>query len=341
MKKKLKSLGFSGECLGYALNTKSSSVTFTWSIVLFVLFFQSSCQAGVPHIERECMVEVYIDTTTQPFRLTYDLKTPDRTLELPKKLDEISGLGINTAGTELVAVQDEDGKIFWIDIQKGKVSRELSFWKDGDYEGIESVGDKVYVIKSSGTIYEVKVGDDGEANTEKYNDFLNDSNDVEGLGYDPIKHQLLLACKASAGADENLDLTKAIYAFDLEQKKLLKDPRFCIRLEQVNEYLDTDPMIRKLEKLNEFFAPGESEFGFSPSALAVSPTTGHLYILSSVGKILMIIDQNGRILHIEKLKKSIHPQPEGICFDQKGNLFISNEGKNGKGTIHQFNFLDE
>lgn len=321
-------------------HTKSSTLSYSWIILLFLLFFQTSCQATSPKRLVTCEVEVSPDTTAQPFALNYNLHEPSWTMGLPGRLDEISGLSMNTTGTHLLAVQDEDGKIFWIDLAEKEISREIEFWKDGDYEGIEVVGETIYVVKSTGTVYEVTIRG-GEALMEKYNDFLNDDNDVEGLAYDPVKNQLLLACKANAGADEGLDLTKAIYAFDLQQKKLLEDPRYCIRLQQVNDYLNTNPLIRKLEKLEEFFAPGESEFGFSPSALARHPQTGHLYILSSVGKLLMIINQEGQILHIEKLKKSVHPQPEGICFDTTGNLYISNEGKNGKGTIHLFNFLNQ
>lgn len=333
-------LAFRVERLEYTLTSKTLSLNYSWLILLFVTLFHTSCQASSPKRLVSCEVEVFPDTTAQPFALNYNLHEPDWTMELPGRLDEISGLTMNAAGTHLLAVQDEDGKIFWIDLAEKKVSQEIEFWKDGDYEGIEIVGETIYVVKSTGTIYEVTIKD-GEALTEKYNDFLNDSNDVEGLGYDPVTRQLLLACKANAGTEEELDLTKAIYAFDLEQKQLLEDPRYCIRLQQVNDYLNTDPLIRKLEKLEEFFAPGESEFGFSPSALARHPQTGHLYILSSVGKLLMIINQEGQILHIEKLKKSVHPQPEGICFDTTGNLYISNEGKNGKGTIHRFNFLNQ
>lgn len=311
-----------------------------WFVLLMVVLLPTSCQALTPDGVVQCEVEVYLDTNQVPFVLNFNLHEPEWTLKLPSALDEISGLSMNAAGTHLLAVQDEDGMIFWIDLEKEEVSDEITFWKDGDYEGIEAVGETIYVVKSTGTLYEVSIIE-GKAVTKKYNEFLKEDNDVEGLAFDPTTGQLLLACKANAGTAEELDLTKAIYAFDLEKKKLLEDPRYCIRLAQVNDYLNTDPLIRKLEKLEEFFAPGESDFGFSPSALARHPQTGHLYILSSVGKLLMVINQDGQILHIEKLKKSIHPQPEGICFDPKGNLFIANEGKNGKGTVYRFNFLNQ
>ena len=37
-----------------------------------------------------------------------------------------------------------------------------------------------------------------------------------------------------------------------------------------------------------------------------------------------------------KLKKKIHEQPEGIVFAQDGTMYISNEGKEGKGKIYKF-----
>jgi len=309
-------------------------------LVMMLLLASSSCQAELPQKQVPCLVNVYLDTLPVVPLLSYDLHHPDWRLELPHVLDEVSGLTIDSAGRQLIAVQDEVGQLFWIDLEQEGVSRQLPFWKEGDYEGVEKVGNRIYVVKSTGTLYEIELRD-SVAVTVKYNGFLNSGNDVEGLGYDPVAHQLLLACKASAGVDQAQNPVKAIYAFDLWEKKLLESPRYCIGLQQVNDYLQTHPLLRQLEQLEAFFSPGESTFGFSPSALAVQPQTGHLYILSSVGKILMVIDQSGRILHIEKLKKKVHPQPEGICFDPVGNLYIANEGKKGRGTIQRFNFLNQ
>ncbi|MBK7408618.1 MAG: SdiA-regulated domain-containing protein [Saprospirales bacterium] len=79
---------------------------------------------------------------------------------------------------------------------------------------------------------------------------------------------------------------------------------------------------------------------FAPSALAIHPLTGHLYLLSSVGKLLVVLDrETGAIIYVQKLKKSVHPQPEGICFDPDGTMYISNEGKDGNGLIHKFAYL--
>ena len=278
-------------------------------------------------------------TTMQEYQITYKLDDPDQVIKLPGRLEEISGLSFSEDYQFLLAIQDEDGKVFWIDQKNGEVTKELKFWKDGDYEGVEFTPQGVFVVKSTGTLYQIKENGTEEPDVTKYNTILGSTNDVEGLAYDHQNNSLLLACKAAAGEGEEFALTKAIYRFDLKTMELDIQPQYRIKLDDVNDYLKTDPLIRKLEKLNEFFAPGESTFGFSPSAIAIHPKTQELYILSSVGKILMILGRSGNIKHIEKLKKSIHEQPEGICFDKNGNLFISNEGKGGKGTIYRFNFL--
>ena len=312
-----------------------------YGICLFLVVLPfTACQLPEPSIESQCQISISVDSTVlSTYAFQYQMSDPDAVLKLPGKLEEVSGLGMSEDEEHLLAIQDEDGILFWVNKKTGKIDKQVKFWKDGDYEGIEFVDGKIYVIKSTGTVYKVESWDQEEPIVNKFNTILDASNDVEGLGYDPISKQLLLACKAQAGEGAEFDRTKAIYGFDLSKDELIVDPRYCIKLEQVNEYLDTNPMIRKLEKLNEFFAPGDSEFGFSPSSVAVHPHTNELYVLSSVGKILMVLNRKGQILHIEKLKKSVHEQPEGMCFDQKGNLYIANEGRGGKGTVYQFNFL--
>lgn len=274
-------------------------------------------------------------TLVDGYTFNYQLNKPAETFKLPGDLEEISGLGISPDGKKLVAVQDEDGKLFFINRINGEVVKEFKFWKDGDYEGVEWVGNKVYVVKSSGTIYEVTDFDEKEPPVEKYNFFLDSDNDVEGLGYDAQNDRLLLACKAKAGKEGEFKYKKGIYSFDLDSKELAESPTYFVNLDSVNNYLQKEPAIRKLEKLLEFFDPSEP-FSFAPSGLAVHPLTGNLFITSSVGKLLMVLNQEGAILHIEKLDKDIHRQPEGLCFAHDGTLYLSNEGKGGRGRIHVF-----
>ncbi len=268
----------------------------------------------------------------------YNLDFPEKTFVLPEVLLEISGLALLPNDTHLVAVQDENGIVFFIDKKTGAVTRQISFWKDGDYEGIAVVDEDIFIVKSTGTIYHLASNNgryDGEV--EKYNFFLTAENDVEGLAYDAAHHRLLLACKANAGNQEELEQARAIYAFNLATKQLEPEPAYVIRLEEVADFLRQSNPLLTNEKLLARFTEDAEEFGFAPSGIAIHPHTGQLYILSSVGKSMLIINPDGSIAHFIKLQKKIHRQPEGICFDRNGVLYISNEGK-GKdpGKIHVF-----
>ncbi len=277
-----------------------------------------------------------IQAQSAPFVWTYNMDDPIAVFEMDHELREISGLSIVPGRSLLAAVQDEEGDIYLLDKTSGKLIDQIDFWKDGDYEGVEVISDRFYAVKSSGTVYEVlRLGQDDQE-TIKYNDFLNDDYDVEGLAYDPLENRLLLACKGKAGEVEEFDFRKAVYAFDLKTKKLQKTPAIVISIEDIQNYLNTSPAIRKLEKLVEFFSPNQSAFIFSPSGMAVHPETGHFYILSTAGKILVVLDRTGKILHIEKLKKKTHAQPEGICFDQDGTLYIANEADGGTARIFKY-----
>jgi len=294
---------------------------------LFVLLFFA---CGSDHPQKK---EEFPD-----FDFRYDLEAPDQTFKMPDELDEISGLGLTPDGKYLIAVQDEDGTIFYLNKDDGEVERDLDFWKDGDYEGVEVVGNDIFVIKSSGTLYRVRQPGEGHLKVDKFNQFLSGKNDVEGLGYEAASGRLLLSCKGVAGEEEELQFKKAVYAFNLRTMQIDSTPELLISLEDVQAYLGTSPAIRKLEKLMDYFSLDKSSFVFSPSGIAVHPLTGNYYITSSVGKLLMVVDPGGQILHIEKLEKEVHPQPEGIGFDTDGTMYIANEGKGGKGQIHRFRY---
>jgi len=269
----------------------------------------------------------------------YELNEPDATFKLDKNLEEISGLGIDAVGKFLYAVQDEKGLVFKLDKSTGEIVDKIKFHKDGDYEGIELVGDKVYVVKSTGTIYEIKNLGDKNQEMKKYNSFLSRENDVEGLAFDAENNRLLVACKGIPATGESFEVMrykKVIYAYDIETSTLSPDPIYTIQLDNIRKYLDQHTTLKEYEKLLEFFSAGKENLTFNPSAIAVHPISNKIYIISSSGKVLIVLDPSGDIIHIEKLKKSIHAQPEGIVFDSDGTLYISNEAKGKKPKIHRF-----
>lgn len=257
----------------------------------------------------------------------YDYASPKLIGELPAELDEISGLSLAPGHRkELLAVQDEQGKIFRINAKTGGLLWAVNFWKDGDYEAIEAVGDDVWVAKSTGTLYHVTNAGKPSQNVEKYNSFLSGENDVEGLAYDPARNRLLLACKKDAKDDGNDKNGRYIYAFDLATKTLGQNPVYAIEREAVKNFLAKCEKTTEHEKLCDFFITRD-EYDLAPSAIAVHPKTGQLFITSSVGKVLMVLNPDGQIDHLQRLNKKLFAQPEGMAFEPDGTLYISTEKK--------------
>ncbi|MEM9918125.1 MAG: SdiA-regulated domain-containing protein [Bacteroidota bacterium] len=272
------------------------------------------------------------------YQFPYNLKEPNKTVSLADHLIEISGLSLYKEPARLCAVQDENGIIFLVNKEDGTIDSKINFWKTGDYEGVEMVGEDAFVVKSSGTIYAVRKVGTPQQKVEKYNTFLGKENDVEGLCYDAEKNRLLLACKGRPATGKSLEsfrFRKCIYGFSLDSLVLDSLPAYEIDLKQIQHYLTTHPMARELNKLIEFFTPEKENLTFNPSAIAIHPKSGNLYLTSSVGKVMIVLNPEGRILYMEKMKKKLYPQPEGLTFDPDGTLYISNEGKTGKAKIHR------
>lgn len=275
------------------------------------------------------------DNPLPPYEFAYRLDNPAATFSLAGKLKEISGLGLTSDGQYLVANNDEQGKIFLLDKTSGKIVNEINFAEGGDYEGIEMVDETVFVVKSDGTVFEVKNPGKPNQVTNTYKTSLETVQDVEGLGYDPNTGFLLLACKGKAGKGDEFKRKRAVYAFDLGQKILVEKPILLIDRDEIQKWADKGKE-SLTKKLAEFFEPSLANDAFAPSGIALHPLTREFYILSSMGKIVVVLDASGKILHIEPLDPGLHKQPEGICFDRDGTLFISNEGKDGKGKLMRF-----
>ncbi len=267
------------------------------------------------------------------FQMPYNLSKPDRTSRLSNKLVEISGLSLSPDGQSLIAVNDEQGKIFYLDKNNGEILRTVKFGKGRDYEGIEAVGKKIYVVESNGTIHKISKLNKEEPSTKSFDNKLNSKYDVEGLAYDPATNRLLLACKGKAGDGKKLKGSRAVYAFDLNENELLDEPVYLINRKTIGKYFEADGISQKLVNL---LAPEYASDAFAPSGIAIHPKTSDICIISSVGKLFIILNPHGQILHIEKLESAIFKQPEGICFDKNGTLYISTEGKGGKAKLYQF-----
>ncbi len=258
--------------------------------------------------------------------LPYDLQNPSQTIQLlSQELKEISGLSPAEPAGIYLAISDERGEVFFMDCNGGgAISQRILFRGKGDFEGIEMVGKSIWAVRSNGDLYEITNWETLPPKVEEFETALKKENDVEGLGYDPWRKSLLLACK---GNPDSL-YPRDIYSFDLKTKTLGESPAYTIHPEEVNSLVA--------------YSESEKHDYFSPSGLAVHPLTGDLYLISTALKRLVVLDyKTGKIKFARRLDKKMLPQPEGISFDKTGNLLLSSEGKQGDGLLLKFDFKEK
>lgn len=267
----------------------------------------------------------------------YDLETPDERYKLPDYLEEISGLSYFGKG-KIACVQDEKAFIYVLNLEQEKIVKKFGFGSDADYEDI-AVDDKTaYVLRNDGDIYRIKDFRKKDRKVKKFETQLKEKNDTEGLAYDPLTSSLLIACKGSPSIDKDKPYEgyKAIYRFDLEEEELLEEPHFLIDLERLDSYKDQSSFSKLSLRVAKRLRLIESGTSFKPSGLAIHPVFGEIYIISSVGKMLIILDRRGKVQDVKELNPILFRQPEGICFSPTGDMYISNEGQGGKGYILKF-----
>jgi uncharacterized protein YjiK len=255
--------------------------------------------------------------------IPYDLLRPVEKMILDEDLIEISGL-THIGKNRLACIEDETGNIYILDDSNGEVLDKIKFHKFGDYEGISHVGEAYYVVKSNGKIYK---WEDNEMT--KYETELGVQNNVEGLCYDDRNNRLLLVCKEMPGLeDDEFGDYRAVYAFDLETKKLIKKPQFLLGEKEIIEYVQKQ------------WSTGEDipNILFKPSGITIHPKNHKIYIINYIGRILIVLNEDGSLYTVLPLSVQYFSQPEGICFDDEANLYISNEGGQDNGYILRYNY---
>ena len=263
----------------------------------------------------------------------YQLDEPVRKLALPPILAEASAISY-VDGRNVALVQDERGTIYFFSLLKGEISREIPFAKKGDYEGLVVRENQAWVLRSDGDLYHVVDLYNDRPQTVKLETFLKSKDDTEGLSYDAAGGQLLIGLKEPPKlADGRVDKLRAVYAFDLEQQILKPTPFLLLDMKELQRVYNSQ--VQSEKALN--FDPDKKKF-FQPSDLAIHPVTGHLYHIAARGQLLVVSDRNGLIHFVRELPSSLFPQPEGISFDPRGNLFIVNEGAGGSGMLLEFTY---
>jgi len=252
-------------------------------------------------------LNILISTIQLDYKIPFNIIKPEIKVALPNELKEISGLAwVNQS--ILAAIQDEAGIIYFIDSKSGEIKEKINFSTPGDFEGVALVEQSLYAINSSGTLFTFNINTPKKV--KQIETPLTWKNNTEGLAYDIKNNRLLIACKDEAGIHESKVKGKAIYALNLSDHQLSKKPLILIRKSKIEAYL-------KVKK-------------FKPSALAIDPLTGNLYVLASAGNLLIVLDHHFELIAGIRLPSKMYGQPEGICFSPEGDLYLSNEGKDNK-----------
>ncbi len=246
-----------------------------------------------------------------------ELDKPARTLELDKALREISGLGPSADGKSLWAVHDEKPFLYRLAMDDGSVLQKVDLGEPGDYESVEEAHGRVWVANSDGTLHVVDPTGDHPIETLGFTNQLGMPCDLEGMAWDEKRHRMLLACKSESVKVAKDGKVHAIYALDVEERKL--DPEPVITINQA----DLD-------------AKGVKGKSFAPSGIAVHPKTGELWVVSAHGEMVVVLSPEGEVKRVLRLDPKVHRQPEGIAFASDGTMYISNEGRGRKATLQVF-----
>ena len=262
----------------------------------------------------------------QPLASNYDLKHPSRSWKLPESLKEISGI-VKLGGDSLLAIEDLHASLYFLKLENSKapIIATLPFatnQKDKfDIEDVAMIGDTIYALWSHASVFKIWNWR-SEIQSKEFPTFLDKKNNTEGLAYDPVSENLLIACKKESGDEDEKKTTRSVYEFDVKTGVLKPDPFLLIEKKDFKKFV--------ADKV-EFF----------PSGIAVHPFTHDIYIISTRGnKCIACYSHSGQLKSFEYLDKDLLPQPEGICFDATANLYISTEGRHGEAaTIYKFEMV--
>jgi hypothetical protein len=170
------------------------------------------------------------------------------------------------------------------------------------------------MLVSTGTVVQVQTKD-STFNTKEFI-LPGSKNEFEAMYLGADGHSLILLCK---DCNHEKDEIRNAYRFDLATNTFDTEPAYILNIGDIKKILNDE----KAE--------------FKPSAAGINPIDGKLYIVASVGKLLVIADKNtGKPEQAIRLDPAMYNQPEGMTFAPNGDLYISNEGGEGIATVLKF-----
>ena len=236
-------------------------------------------------------------------------------VELPAALAEVSGLAVAEGG-RVYLHGDEQATVFRFDLGTRRVVERFGLagragLLHGDFEDIEVIGDRVFLVASDGGIYESRIGGDGRlVQATRRTRGLGAGCEVEGMAADPDGGALLLLCKQA-------------------KSKRWKDQVVVVAVSTETWQWEPKPRLLVAER---DLAAATGAKRFNGSAIARHPRSGTFLLVAGPQRVFAEVDSSGRVLGGGKLDKS-HRQPEGIAVAPDLTLLITDEGAGRAGTI--------
>lgn len=250
----------------------------------------------------------------------YDLGAPKKYV-MSESLHEISGICMLRGNDDtLYAIEDERGRLYYFHLGDNRFPS-YKFGKHGDYEDVAILNDAEFVVlRSDGSLYVFPVGliHGGDSKAVQSYIHILPRGEYEGLFAD-AGGKLIVLCKNCPDDDQRDEVSGYVLQYGAGHKLAVTD-HFKIRL--------------PAEKLHSI----HTKIKFHPSALARHPITGEWYLLSSVNKVLVVLDDHWAIKGMYDLDPVLYKQPEGLAFDKRGNMYISNEGVQGNANVLYFSY---
>jgi hypothetical protein len=234
----------------------------------------------------------------------YNLAEPTR-YRVRQSMQEISGIVMAPDEHHILSINDEEGKIYSIDVDADKAYPTSKFDKSGDYEDLATTGTDWFVLKSNGNLYHINGMFTDTVDATHYKMPLSGKREFESLYFDARDSSLVAVCK-NCEDDKREGFTTA-YRFRLNTMEYDTVPAYRINVADIARLI------------------GGDVGHFRPSAAAVHPIEHRLYIVSAINRLLVITDLDGKVQEAYNIRHRKFPQPEGISFTANGDMYISNE----------------
>ena len=247
----------------------------------------------------------------------YDLAgAPAWRATLPAELAEISGIAFTPDG-DVLAHGDEKSLIWRFNLETRQPEGRFGLVGAGgllrdDFEDIQVVGQRLFLVSSDAVIYEGRIVGDGKTTeAHRRTKGLGKGCEVEGMSWDEATKALLLLCKTTRSKQWKDQVV--IVAVSTEDWRFEAEPRMLI----------AESSLQKVT--------GQKRF--NGSAIVRHPRTGTYLLVAGPQRTFAEVSASGQVLGGGSLDKARHRQPEGLAIAPDLTLLISDEAAGHQAAI--------